>query len=76
MPASGEIKLVDANAWLAFAFSDHVHHGKAKEWFDGQANDTCAFCRVTQMALLRHLTGKYGTRHSAQCGTDEAVRIH
>jgi len=56
MPASGGIKLVDANVWLALAFSDHVHHGKAKEWFDGQANDTCAFCRVTQMALLRHLT--------------------
>ena len=56
MPASGEIKLVDANVWLALAFSDHLHHGKAKEWFDPQGNGTCAFCRVTQLALLRHLT--------------------
>lgn len=56
MPASGVIELADANLWLALAFSDHAHHGKAKTWFDGQPDGTCAFCRVTQMALLRHLT--------------------
>jgi predicted nucleic acid-binding protein len=27
MPASGGIKLADANVWLAAVFSDHVHHG-------------------------------------------------
>ena len=56
MPASGGIKLADANVWLAVAFSDHAHHGKARAWFEMQADDSCAFCRVTQMALLRHLT--------------------
>ncbi|MSU56601.1 MAG: PIN domain-containing protein [Pedosphaera sp.] len=56
MPASGEIKLADANVWLALAFSDHVHHATARDWFDGQGNGVCAFCRITQMALLRHLT--------------------
>ena len=56
MPASGVIKLVDANVWLAVAFSGHVHHAPAKTWFEGQNDATCAFCRVTQMALLRHLT--------------------
>jgi toxin-antitoxin system PIN domain toxin len=56
MPVSGVIKLVDANVWLALAFSDHLHHARAKEWFDAQVEDSCAFCRVTQMALLRHLT--------------------
>ena len=56
MPASGEIKLADANVWLAIVFSDHVHHVTARDWFDGQTNGTCAFCRVTQLALLRHLT--------------------
>ena len=56
MPASGVIKLADANVWLAITFSDHVHHVKAREWFDRQAGGTCAFCRITQMALLRHLT--------------------
>ena len=56
MPASGGIKLVDANVWLALAFSDHLHHDPAKAWFSAQKDATCAFCRVTQMALLRHLT--------------------
>ena len=56
MPASGVINLVDANVWLALSFSDHLHHTVAKNWFDAEANGTCAFCRVTEMALLRHLT--------------------
>lgn len=56
MPASGVIKLADANVWLAVAFSDHVHHASAKEWLNAQVDASCAFCRVTQMALLRHLT--------------------
>ena len=56
MPVPGVIKLVDANVWLAIAFSDHAHHAPATNWFDQQADETCAFCRITQMALLRHLT--------------------
>jgi uncharacterized protein len=50
------ISLLDANVWLALSFSDHVHHDTARRWFDEQANGSCAFCRVTQLALLRHLT--------------------
>jgi toxin-antitoxin system PIN domain toxin len=56
MPAPGAIKLADANVWLALAFSDHQHHALAGAWFDAQAESACAFCRVTQLALLRHLT--------------------
>lgn len=56
MPVSGAISLVDANVWLALVFSDHQHHAKARDWFDTQAEESSAFCRVTQMALLRHLT--------------------
>lgn len=55
MPASG-IKLVDANVWLAISFGDHVHHETACRWFDAQVDGSCAFCRLTEMALLRHLT--------------------
>lgn len=55
MPASGGISLADANVWLAVAFSDHLHHATAKAWFEGQHDASCAFCRITQMALLRHL---------------------
>jgi uncharacterized protein len=56
MPASSATKLLDANVWLALAFSNHIHHTKAVAWFNGEAPDTCAFCRVSQMALLRHVT--------------------
>src|SRR5213596_168750 len=56
MPASGGIRLLDANVWLALAFSDHLHHSKAKEWLGAQHEGAFAFCRVTQMALLRHLS--------------------
>ena len=56
MPASGAIKLVDANVWLAISADGHTHHAKAKDWFNTQAEQDCAMCRVAQMALPRHLT--------------------
>ncbi len=76
MPASGVIDLADANLWLALVFSDHAHHGKAKAWFDAQPDGTCAFCRVTQMALLRHLTnsrimGQF--RFAIPCALDRRI---
>lgn len=55
MTASG-ISLVDANVWLALAVDAHPHRVPAQAWFDCQPDASCAFCRVTQMALLRHLT--------------------
>jgi toxin-antitoxin system PIN domain toxin len=55
MPVSG-ISLLDANVWLALAVSTHQHHVSATAWFDRQSDNSCAFCRITQMALLRHLT--------------------
>jgi toxin-antitoxin system PIN domain toxin len=57
MPVSG-IRLVDANVWLALAFSDHVHHRASLLWFEKVAEREALFCRVTQMALLRHLTNQ------------------
>jgi len=55
MPASGS-SLVDANVWLALAVDAHVHHAPALNWFAAQAEGSRAFCRLTQLALLRHLT--------------------
>jgi predicted nucleic acid-binding protein len=49
MPAPGVIKPVDANVWLAIAFSDHAHHAAATTWFDQQPDEAYAFCRITQM---------------------------
>jgi hypothetical protein len=51
------MKLVDVNVWLATVWAGHEHHPGAKKWFDQEEHDL-AFCRVTQMALLRMLTNK------------------
>jgi hypothetical protein len=48
--------LPDVNVWLALAWEGHRHHEKARAWFDAQPDGMLAFCRVTQMGLLRLLT--------------------
>ena len=57
MPVSG-IRVVDANVWLSLAFSDHVHHRSSLSWFEKVGRREALFCRITQMALLRHLTNQ------------------
>ena len=57
MPVSG-IRLVEANIWLALVFSDHVCHRASLSWFENVGEREALFCRVTQMALLRHLTNQ------------------
>jgi uncharacterized protein len=57
MPVSG-IRVVDVNVWLALVFSDHVHHSASLAWFENVEERAALFCRVTQMALLRHLTNQ------------------
>jgi uncharacterized protein len=47
--------LVDVGVWLAAVWGRHVHHRVTAEWFGAQADDL-AFCRVTQMGLLRLLS--------------------
>jgi uncharacterized protein len=47
--------LPDVNVWLALAVAEHVHHKVAVEWMNA-ADDTIAFCRVTEMGFLRLLT--------------------
>src|SRR4029077_12745795 len=49
MPVSGT-RLVDANVWLALAFSDHAHHNVAVSWFGGLGEGGGAFCAITQKA--------------------------
>jgi uncharacterized protein len=48
--------LPDVNVWLALAIAEHVHHSAARRWFEAAGNDMIAFCRVTEMGLLRLLT--------------------
>jgi toxin-antitoxin system PIN domain toxin len=49
------MKIPDVNVWLASTWSRHLQHKAAKNWMDAE-QDEIAFCRVTQMALLRLLT--------------------
>jgi toxin-antitoxin system PIN domain toxin len=48
--------LLDASVWLPLSAPDHVHHGRARRYWDEEAASELAFCRVTALALLRHLT--------------------
>jgi toxin-antitoxin system PIN domain toxin len=49
------VKLVDVGLWLAAVWGRHVHHPVAVDWL-GRETDDIAFCRVTQMGLLRLLS--------------------
>ena len=49
--------LLDSNVWLPLVWDGHSHHKKAISWVSAQSEALC-FCRVTHLALLRHLTHK------------------
>jgi toxin-antitoxin system PIN domain toxin len=47
----------DINVWVALTYEGHVHHTTAATWFTALSPDvTLAFCRFTQLGLLRLLT--------------------
>jgi toxin-antitoxin system PIN domain toxin len=54
MPNSGD--LLDANVWLALVVDGHPGHARAREFWETEATMPCAFCRITLLALMRHLT--------------------
>jgi len=47
------------NVWLALAPKRHIRHAAAAQWLEGLDASQAAFCRVTQMALLRLLTNEH-----------------
>ena len=49
------MNLLDVNVWLAAAWARHAQHRTAKRYVD-DAEDELAFCRVTELALLRLLS--------------------
>lgn len=55
MPTSTTF-LPDVNVWLALASQRHVHAARCSQWLDSIGAAQIAFCRVTQMGLLRLLT--------------------
>lgn len=48
--------LLDASVWLPLSAPDHVHHERARWYWDHEAAEELVFCRVTALALLRLLT--------------------
>jgi len=48
--------LLDASVWLPLSAPDHVHHSRALRYWEEESADELAFCRITALALLRHLT--------------------
>jgi toxin-antitoxin system PIN domain toxin len=57
MPPSTTSYFPDINVWVALTYEAHVHHGIAAEWFETLSSEaTLAFCRFTQLGLLRLLT--------------------
>src|SRR5215831_8831958 len=58
MPRSSRLFLFpDVNVWLSLTWEGHEHHRIARTWFQElDADDRLAFCRFTQISLLRLLT--------------------
>jgi hypothetical protein len=48
--------LLDASVWVPLSAPDHIHYPRARYYWDTEAAEMLAFCRVTALALLRHLT--------------------
>ncbi len=48
--------LLDSSVWLPLSAPDHVHYTRARWYWNKEADEELAFCRVTALALLRHLT--------------------
>jgi toxin-antitoxin system PIN domain toxin len=48
--------LPDVNVWLALSVTEHPHHPRALRYWQEEAGERLAFCRVTALALLRLLT--------------------
>ncbi len=53
---SSEATLPDANLWLALFLDGHVHSAVARRWLVAHPGETLVFCRLTQLAFLRHTT--------------------
>lgn len=69
--------LLDASVWIASTAPEHVHHARARRYWEQEAADEVAFCRLTALALLRYLTNPRILGDAALDGAAawEALRI-
>ncbi len=47
--------LPDINLWIALSSQGHVHHERARNYFEGETNGKLAFCKVTALGFHRIL---------------------
>jgi uncharacterized protein len=62
--------LLDASVWIPLGVPDHVHYSRARRYWDIEAAAELAFCRVTSLAFLRHLTNARILREAALSGEE------
>ncbi|GIU99622.1 MAG: ribonuclease VapC41 [Actinomycetota bacterium] len=48
--------LLDASVWVALSAPDHIHHSRARRYWEEEADEELGFCRITALALVRYLT--------------------
>lgn len=61
--------LLDASVWIPLCAPDHIHHERARRYWETETAQRIAFCRVTALALLRHLTNPRIMQHAVQTST-------
>jgi len=64
------IDLLDASVWVPLSAPDHVHHHRARRYWQHEAAEQLAFCRITAIALLRHLTNPRIMQHAVLTGSE------
>jgi toxin-antitoxin system PIN domain toxin len=51
--------LPDVNVWITLLVPEHTQHSMAMVWYESSDWERPAFCRVTQMGVLRLLTNRH-----------------
>jgi toxin-antitoxin system PIN domain toxin len=53
-----DIDLLDVNVWLALVDENHIHHGRARRYWDEESAEQIAFTCVTMLGFVRLLTNR------------------
>ena len=64
----------DVNVWLALVSHEHVHSASARRWWNSSSGQI-AFCRLSQLGLLRLLTTA-AVMKNKPLSFDEAWRVY
>jgi toxin-antitoxin system PIN domain toxin len=51
--------LPDLSVWISLSSPAHIHYARACHYWEEEASETLAFCRITFLGLLRSLTNPH-----------------